>query len=99
VKIRRTKTFDKTFLKLPAQIQQKTEKAVKLLLLEFYHPSLHTKKMSGQKDIWEARVDYHYRFTFTLDRHHHPARRRQSRRCPEEPIKLILIGSLSGHVL
>jgi mRNA interferase RelE/StbE len=68
VKIRRTKTFDKTFLKLPAQIQQKTEKAVKLLLLEFYHPSLRTKKMSGQKGIWEARVDYHYRFTFTLDR-------------------------------
>jgi mRNA-degrading endonuclease RelE of RelBE toxin-antitoxin system len=67
VKIRRTKTFDKTFLKLPAQVQLKTEKAVKLLLLDFYHPSLHTKKMIGQKDIWEARVDYHYRFTFTFD--------------------------------
>jgi len=37
VKIRRTKTFDKTFLKLPAHIQLKTEKSVKLLLTEFYH--------------------------------------------------------------
>jgi len=23
--------------------------------------------MSGQKDIWEARVDYKYRVTFTLE--------------------------------
>ena len=67
MKIRRTRTFDKAFLKLPAQIQLKTEKAVKLLFLDFYHPSLHTKKMMGQKDLWEARVDYHYRFTFTFD--------------------------------
>lgn len=67
MKVCRTKTFDKTFLMLPEHIQMKAEKAVRLLLNEFFHPSLHTKKMSGQKDIWEARVDYKYRFTFTLD--------------------------------
>lgn len=67
MKVRRTKTFDKAFLKLPEHLQAKAEKAIRLLLQDFHHPSLHTKKMSGQKDIWEARVDYQYRFTFTLD--------------------------------
>lgn len=67
MKVSRTKTFDKAFLKLPEHLQAKAEKAVRLLLNDFFHPSLHTKKMSGQKDIWEARVDYQYRFTFTLD--------------------------------
>lgn len=67
MKVSRTKTFDKAFLKLPEHLQTKAEKAVRLLLNDFFHPSLHTKKMSGQKDIWEARVDYQYRFTFTLD--------------------------------
>jgi mRNA-degrading endonuclease YafQ of YafQ-DinJ toxin-antitoxin module len=67
MKIRRTKTFDKTFIKLPERIQIKAEKAIKLLIKDFFHPSLHTKKMSGQKDIWEARADYKYRFTFTLE--------------------------------
>lgn len=67
MKVHRTKTFDKAFLKLPGHLQVKAEKAVKLLLRDFHHPSLHTKKMSGQKNIWEARVDYQYRVTFTID--------------------------------
>ncbi|MBI4839431.1 MAG: hypothetical protein HY806_09910 [Nitrospirae bacterium] len=66
MKIRRTKAFDKLFLKLPVHLQKKTEKAIRLLVQDFYHPSLHTKKMSGKEEIWEARVDYHYRFTFTV---------------------------------
>ncbi len=65
--VRRTKTFDKTFIKLPNRIQIKTEKAIRLLTQDFFHPSLHTKKIGGQKDIWEARIDYKYRFTFTLE--------------------------------
>ena len=68
MKVSRTKTFDKAFINLPENIQVKAEKAVRLLLNDFFHPSLHTKKMSGQKDIWEARVDYKYRLTFTLDK-------------------------------
>lgn len=43
MKIRRLKTFDKAFLKLPEHLQTKTEKAVRLLLQDFHHPSLHTK--------------------------------------------------------
>lgn len=67
MKIRRTKTFDKFFLKLPVHLQNKTEKAIRLLVQDFRHPSLHSKKMSGVTGIWEARVDYHYRLTFTVD--------------------------------
>lgn len=66
MRIQRTRTFDKMFLSLPGNIQSKAEKAVRLLISDFHHPSLHTKKMSGYKDIWEARVDYHYRFTFSI---------------------------------
>ena len=30
------------------------------------HPSLKSKKKQGE-DVWEARIDYHYRFTFIID--------------------------------
>ncbi|MBI3755979.1 MAG: hypothetical protein HY265_07455 [Deltaproteobacteria bacterium] len=67
MKVCRTKNFDKAFLKLPDHIKTKTKKAIALMLTNFFHPSLHTKKIGGQKNIWEARVDYQYRFTFMLD--------------------------------
>ncbi len=67
-KINRAKTFDALFLKLPAHIQKKTEKAITLLMQNMFHPSLHLKKIGGVKDIWEARVDYHYRFSLTIKR-------------------------------
>jgi len=38
MKVRRTKTFDKTFIKLPERIQIKAEKAIKLLIQDFFTP-------------------------------------------------------------
>ncbi|MCX5810794.1 MAG: hypothetical protein NTX36_15730 [Proteobacteria bacterium] len=66
MKIKRTRIFEKRFTKLPEHLQEKTEKAIRLLIRDMLHPSLHTKKVGGTKDIFEARVDYHYRFTFTI---------------------------------
>lgn len=58
--------FKKQFKKLPLKLQNKFLKQLKYLLQNPYHPSLHTKKQSGT-DKFEARVDYHYRFTYRLE--------------------------------
>lgn len=55
--------FKKQFRKLPLKLQKKFLKQLKYLLQNPSHPSLRTKKQSGT-DKFEARVDYHYRFTF-----------------------------------
>jgi hypothetical protein len=31
-----------------------------------HHSSLRAKKIKGREGIWEARVDYHHRFTFEI---------------------------------
>lgn len=41
-------------------------KQLLLLIKDFQHPSLHLKKMSGE-NRYEARIDYHYRFTFIVE--------------------------------
>lgn len=52
--------------KLPEKIKVKTNKSIKLLLSDIRHPSLKCKKMAGQEK-YEARIDYHYRFTFIFE--------------------------------
>jgi len=67
---RRPNRFKKAFQRLPASVQEKALKAFYLLAEDPRHPSLHVKKIQGASDIWEARVDLQYRFTFhfeTLD--------------------------------
>ncbi len=60
----RTESFKKDFKKLPAEMQKRAVKSLKLLFANYHHPSLHTKKMMNVRDIWEARVNYQYRLTF-----------------------------------
>lgn len=64
--IRKTDKFEKRFNKLPLNIRKKFVKQIHFLVNDFNHPSLHTKKKQGS-DEWEARVDYHYRFTFLVE--------------------------------
>lgn len=52
--------------KLPPHIQKKARKAFKFLIKDFHHPSLYTKKKSGE-NVFEARVDIHYRFSFAIE--------------------------------
>lgn len=49
--------------KLPIYIQAKLRKQLLFLLENPQHPSLRVKKMQGH-DALEARIDYHYRFSF-----------------------------------
>lgn len=63
-----TARFQKDYDRLPAYLKKKTKKAVGFLKENFQHPSLRAKKMKGEKNIWEARVDKSYRFTFGIGR-------------------------------
>lgn len=63
-----TERFEESFQKLPIHIREKFYEKLSFLLSDFRHPSLHTKKIGGCKNIWEGRVDYQYRFTFCIER-------------------------------
>lgn len=61
-----TKTAEKAYQNLPAKIQIKADKQFNLLLTNYRHPSLRTRKMRVT-GAFEARIDLHYRFTFQLE--------------------------------
>ena len=60
----RAERFKKDFKRLPRDIQAKLSATLELFMSNPRHPSLHTKKMEGVRDIWELRVAYNYRVTF-----------------------------------
>ena len=59
-------SLKKSYDRLPQHLKNKTKKAVDILKINFFYPSLHTKKMQGI-NVWEARVDRSYLFTFDKD--------------------------------
>lgn len=65
--IRFLKPFTKDFKKLPEVKKKKVKKQIQLLTRDLSHPSLNAKKMKGHPEIWEARIDYHYRMTFKIN--------------------------------
>ena len=67
-KLKRSKSFLKQYLKLPSPIRKKVDRQLRQLIQDMRHPTLQAKKMVNQADIWEARIDLHYRMTFTLER-------------------------------
>jgi len=64
VKLRRTDSFLKDYGNLPAQIQARIDKQLRLLLEDPRHPSLRLKKLKGT-DTFAIRVSKGYRLTFT----------------------------------
>ena len=58
--------FQRNFVKLPKGIQNKFEKQVAHLSRDIHYPSLRAKKYDEGDDIWQARVDDHYRFYFQI---------------------------------
>jgi mRNA-degrading endonuclease RelE of RelBE toxin-antitoxin system len=67
VRVARDPRFTRDFAALPAAIQERAEKKLALFLENPRHPSLQTKKMEGQSDIWEGRITDDYRFTFQIE--------------------------------
>ncbi len=66
MKIIWTPLFEHDFSDLPATLQKRVEKTLRLLDTDFHHPSLHAKKMKGSNDVWEARVSLSYRITYQV---------------------------------
>ena len=62
----RTDRFKKLYRKLPEAIRKKVKRQLRALAEDVGHPSLHTKRIKGREDIWEARVDIHHRMTFHM---------------------------------
>ena len=58
--------FSQQFFALPHNVQKKVDKQITFLLRDMRHPSLHTKKYDESEDVWQARVDDHYRFYFKI---------------------------------
>jgi mRNA-degrading endonuclease RelE of RelBE toxin-antitoxin system len=66
MKFLRTTTFIKLYSRLPPPIRKKVDRQLITLVRDIQHPGLNARKMMGHADIWEMRVDEHYRMTFEI---------------------------------
>lgn len=66
MKIAVTASFRQDYDNLPIQTRKKVDRQTNFLADNLRHPSLRAKHIKGQNDIWEARVDRFYRFTFKI---------------------------------
>ena len=62
-----TRQFKRLYKKLPQSIKKKFKRQLELLTKDIRHPSLKARKMVGTENVWEARIDYHYRMTFQFE--------------------------------
>ncbi len=67
MRFRALRNFADDYRKLPAEIQGRFDKAIKLFETNPRHPSLRVKKVKGTAGIWEASVTLSYRFTFNWE--------------------------------
>lgn len=63
----RSQSFLRSYALLPPAVRTKVDRQVIYLSQNIRHPGVHARKMDGVGDIWEGRVDQHYRFTFEID--------------------------------
>ncbi len=56
--------FAKQYKKLPAIVREKFDRQLRRLVKDPQHPSLRAPKMVNREEVWEARIDIQYRFTF-----------------------------------
>lgn len=66
MKILAYESFRTCYQQLPLSIQRKVDKQLQFLADNPRYPSLHTKRIRGTTNIWEARLDLHYRMTFEM---------------------------------
>ena len=66
MKVKAYAKFRGFYRKLPKAIRRKALRQIRKLSKNSRHPSLRVKKIQGTADIWEARIDLHYRMTFEI---------------------------------
>ncbi len=69
MEIRFSDKATKSYKRFPPDIKKKVDKQLRLLTQDWKHLSLNVKKMPG-KEVYEARVDWHYRMAFLVDTEH-----------------------------
>lgn len=67
MRIIRTGPFKRDFRRLPERIKRRTEKALRLLVTDFRHPSLRARKVDRKREIWKANINGGWRFTFQVE--------------------------------
>jgi mRNA interferase RelE/StbE len=65
--IRYSRQFIKQYAAAPAVVRSAFDKQSALLVTNFRHPSLRTKKYDETRDVWQARVNRDWRFYFTIE--------------------------------
>jgi mRNA-degrading endonuclease RelE of RelBE toxin-antitoxin system len=61
-----TPHFQRSYQKLPKEIQAAFDKQLVLLLQNLRHPSLRAKKYDEGRDVWQVRVTGNYRCYFEI---------------------------------
>lgn len=61
-----TPHFQRSYEKLPKEIQKSFDKQLILLLRNGQHPSLRIKKYDESRNLWQGRVTKNYRFYFEV---------------------------------
>ncbi|PIP17286.1 MAG: hypothetical protein COX44_00680 [Candidatus Portnoybacteria bacterium CG23_combo_of_CG06-09_8_20_14_all_37_13] len=61
-----TKCFRKDYKRLPANIQNRTDKKLDFLLRDIRHPSLRIKKVKRYKELFESSITMQYRCLFSI---------------------------------
>ena len=61
-----TPNFQRSYLKLPEEIQEAFDKHAAYLLRDLFHPSLRAKKYYEKRNIWQMRVTGSYRAYFEI---------------------------------
>lgn len=51
----------------PTEIRKAFYKQLSYLERDLRHPSLQTKKYDEARDLWQARINRHWRFYFTIE--------------------------------
>ena len=60
-------SFKACYKRLPAGIQLRVDRTLQVLQTDPRQPSLHTKKIKGPTNVWEAWVTLNYRVTFNWE--------------------------------
>jgi len=66
MRVSRLREFEMGYARLPMSIRKKVDRQIGYLIQDIRHPGAHAKKMESVGDIWEARIDRHYRMTFEI---------------------------------
>ena len=65
--LRRFARFERAYVRLTAADAARVDEAIRRLMSDPAHPSLHVKRMQGTGGLWEARASARLRFTFERD--------------------------------